>query len=221
MPNKSRKLSDLIQEVLDERAQAVNLSPDQIEAGVMQLRQRFREVRERAAAQRQANLSRVTTPSETVQGSPEGGQRRLRYEAVLRPGAYRLRLGNLTLRVILGEARRTSRILIDAARDLLTPDPGAWGIVLDPAPATRGGADDASRVEIAQQAGLASGTVIADDTGEERRVLVVIRGFPADQPVPIIELGEETPEAESVRVVQIVPEIAPERAPSRGGRQRE
>lgn len=212
MPDRLKRPGDLIQEVLDERAQSVSLLPDEIEAGVVQLRRLFREARECAAAQRQADEPRVTTPSETGQGSPHGGQRRLRYEAVLRPGAYRLRLGDLTFRVILGEARRTSRILIDAARDLLTPDPGAWGIAPGAALATRSGVEDRSRIEIVQQSGSASGTVIADDTGEEPRVLVVIRGFPADQPVPTLELGEEMQETESAHIIQVDPEISPERS---------
>ncbi len=217
MPDRPKRVKDLIQEVLDERAQSISLSADEIEEGVARLNQLFREIEERAATQRQADQLRVTTPPETGQGAPEAAQRRLRYEAMLRPGAYRLRLGDLAFRVILGEAPRTSRILIDAARELLTLDLGTWGIVPDVALQTRSRAEDQSRVEIAQRAGPASGTVIADDTGEEPRVLVVIRGFPADQPVPILELGEET-ETEGARVIHVDPEISPEQVSKSPGR---
>jgi hypothetical protein len=210
-----KRPADLIEEVLDERAQAINLTASDIEAGVAQLRQLFAGVREHAAMERRSGQS------EMGQEGSAPGQRRLRYEAVLRPGAYRLRLGDLALRVILGEARRTSRIVIDAARELLSPDPGAWTIVPDAALATRGDAEDLSRVEIAQQATSAAGTVIADDMGDEPRVLVVIRGFPADQPLPVMELGKEVPEMESARVIQVEPEISPERPPSHTRRQRE
>jgi hypothetical protein len=192
----------------------MSLSPSEIESGVVQLRQVFREVRERIATEEQADQRQAVVQSQM-------GQRRLRYEAVLRPGTYRLRLGDSTFRVILGEARRTSRILIDAARDLLTPGPGAWAIIPDAALATRSGSEDQSRIEIAQQAGPASGIVIADDTGEEPRVLVVVRGFPADQPAPIMELGEEGPGTESGRVIVVGPEVSPERPPRRARGQQE
>jgi hypothetical protein len=191
MVDKPKKLSDLIQEVFDEQAQSAILSPEEIEADVVQLRQMFREIREQATTQL------------------------LVYEKVLRPGAYRLQLGNLTFRVTLGAARRTSRIVVDAARDLLTGDPHSWGVL--PALVTRG-AEDLSHVEIGQQSGSASGSVIADDLGEEPRVLVEIRGFPAGQPVPIMEIGEETPGLERAQVQRVDPEILPERLPSGRGR---
>jgi hypothetical protein len=208
MAQSPRRSRDLIEEVLDERAQSVNLSPSEIEAGVVQLRQLFEEVRERVATEGQADQLQVPAQSEM-------GQRRLRYEAVLRPGTYRLLLGDLTFRVIIGETRRTSRVMIDAARELLTPSPGAWGIAPAAALATRSDAQDLSRVEIVQQAGPASGTVIADDTGEEPRVLVTVRGFPTDQPAPIMELSEEALGTESGRVIMVHPEISPERPPRR------
>jgi hypothetical protein len=198
---------DLVEEVLDERARSLSFSPSEIEAGVVRLRQLFRDVRGGVAAEGEADQLQVPALSDM-------GQRRLRYEAVLRPGTYRLRLGDLTLRVILGEARRTSRVVIDAAREPPTSRPGAWGIAPVAALATRSAAQDPSRVEIVQQAGPASGTVIADDAGEEPRVLVLVRGFPSDQPAPIVELGEEAPGTESGRVIVVHPEISPER-PSR------
>jgi hypothetical protein len=214
MARTPKRPRDLVEEVLDERAQSLSLSPSEIEAGVAKLRQLFREVRGRVAAEGQADQLQVPAQSEM-------GQIRLRYEAVLRPGSYRLRLGDLTFRVILGEARRTSRVLIDAARELLNSGPGAWGIAPAAALATRSGAQDPSRVEIVQQAGPASGTVIADDTGEEPRVLVLVRGFPSDQPAPIVNLAEEAPGAESGRVIEVHPEISPERPARRPRGQQE
>jgi hypothetical protein len=213
MSERRKTPRDLIEEVLDDRAQLTSLSASEIESDVVQLRQLFREVRERVSTEGEADERQAAAHSDM-------GERRLRYEAVLRPGAYRLRLGGLTFRVMLGEARRTSRILIDAARDLLTPDPAAWGISPTAALATRG-AEDQARVEIVQQRGSASGTVIADDTGEEPRVLVVIRGYPADQTAPIMELGEEASEAEGGRVIGVDPEISPEQIPLRPRRQQE
>jgi hypothetical protein len=231
MPDRRRRVRDLIQEVLDERAHSIGLSPEEIETGVTQLRRMFRAIEERAAAQQQADHSPTTTLTEASQGLLLGGRRRLRYEAVLRPGTYRLRLGDLSFRVILGEAQQTSRILLDAARDLLTSAPGAWHIVRAAAPveaqespskrpATRSEAEDRLRVEIVQQAGSATGTVIADDTGERPRVRVEIRGFPAGQSVPILELGEERPETEHARAIHVDPEVSPEQEPGSPGRPR-
>src|SRR5690348_7768268 len=214
MAESPKRPRDLVEEVLDERVQSLSLSPSEIEAGVVQLRQLFREVRERVAAEGEADQLQVLAASDM-------GQKRLRYEAILRPGTYRLRLGDLTFRVILGEARRTSRVVIDAADELPTSRPSAWGIAPAAALATRSGAQDPSRVEIVQQAGPTSGTVIADDTGEEPRVLVLIRGFPSDQHAPIVELAEEAPGAESGRVIEVHPEISPERPPRRPRGQQE
>jgi hypothetical protein len=117
--------------------------------------------------------------------------------------------------------RSYDRVPIDAARELPTSRPGAWGIAPAAALATRSGAQDPSRVEIVQQAGPVSGSVIADDTGEEPRVLVLVRGFPSDQPAPIVELGEEAPGTESGRVILVHPEISPERPPRRPRGQQE
>ena len=183
-----KKLRDLVQEVFDERAQAASLSPEEIEAGVVELRRLFREIRERATTHR------------------------LVYEAVLRPGAYRLRFGNLTFRVILGMARQTSRVVVDAARDLLTADPGAW------VPLVTRGAENPSQIGITQ--GSASGTVTADDAGEEPRVLVEIHDFPAEQSVPVMELSEETAEPGSGDLIRVDPEILPERPSNGPGRPR-
>jgi hypothetical protein len=187
MADRTKTLSDLIQEVFDEQAQSVSLSPEEIESDVVELRRMFREIREQPATHH------------------------LVYEKVLRPGTYWLRLGNLTFRVILGDARRTSRIVVDAARDSVTAEPGSWGVL--PASATRA-AEGLPHVEIMQESGSASGSVIADDLGEEPRVLVEIRGFPADQPAPTMELGEEAPERESTLVISVGPEILPERPPN-------
>jgi hypothetical protein len=192
MADRPKRLSDFIQEVFDEQAQSAMLSPEEIESDVVELRRMFREIREQATTQL------------------------LVYQKVLRPGAYWLRLGNLTFRVTLGAAQRTSRIAVDTIRDLLIADPHSWGVL--PALVTRG-AEDPSHVEIAQQSGSASGSVIADDLGEEPRVLVEIRGFPASQPVPIMEVGEETPDLESAHFMRIDPEILPEHSShGRGGR---
>src|ERR1700756_1030158 len=100
-------LRDLIGEVLDERAEAVSVPPAEIEAGVTQLRQMFRESRERAAAERRLASSR-TAASVAVESAPASVTKRLRYEAVLHPGVFWLRLGDLTCRLIVGETRRTS-----------------------------------------------------------------------------------------------------------------
>jgi TolB-like protein len=43
-----KELRDLVQEVFDERAQAASLSPEEIEAGVAEIRRLFREIREPA-----------------------------------------------------------------------------------------------------------------------------------------------------------------------------
>ena len=205
LSERQKRPSELIEEVLDERAQSISLSPDEIEAGVVRLHRQFLQVREQIATRRESDQAQQPM-------QPETGRRRLRYEAILRPGTYRLSIGDLKFKVVLGEMRRTSRIVIDAARDLLSPGGGEWGIGPAAGLATRDGIEDHPfRVEIAQKAGPASGTVIADDTGDQSRVLVVIRGFPADTPVPVIELGEESLETESVQVTQVNPEISLER----------
>jgi TolB-like protein len=154
---------------------------------------------------------------------------RLVYEAVLRPGAYWLRVENLTFRVTLGKARRTSRIVVETARNLLTADPGAWvPLVTRGAPPQVWGRPardrrqnrrkNPSQIGITQ--GSASGTVIADDTGEEPRILVEIHDFPAEQSVPVMEVCEETAEQGSGELMRVDPEIFPERLPTGPGRPR-
>src|SRR5215469_3603732 len=89
MSERQKRPRDLIEEVLEERGQSMDLSPGEIEAGVVRLRQLFREVREQVAVQQESDQSQQLM-------QPETGRRRLRYEAVLRPGTYRLRHGDLT-----------------------------------------------------------------------------------------------------------------------------
>lgn len=214
MADGPRRVRDLIQEVLDEQAEAITASAETIEAEVVQLRRLFQDIQERATAARAAAQRQAASPSTAGEGAEPDRQRRLRYEAVLRPGTYRLRLGELTFRVILGRARQTSRIVLDAARDLLIPDAGGWGMTVPGVELqTRSGVREPSQIDIAQQGGSAVGTVIADDAGEEPRVLVLIRGFPAGQPAPVLELAEV--ETEGGEIIRVEPESSPERSPNR------
>ena len=106
MASQPKPLSELIREMLDERAQAVTFSPEHIEAKTAQLRQRLSAVQESTAARRQIAQAVATLPPERRPGWLEGVQ--------------------AALKVVLGEAARSSRVLIDTARDLLPVDPAGW-----------------------------------------------------------------------------------------------
>jgi hypothetical protein len=73
MARTPKRPRDLLEEVLDERAQSLSLSPSEIEAGVAKLRQLFREVRGRVAAEGQADQLQV--PAQSEMGDTAGMRR--------------------------------------------------------------------------------------------------------------------------------------------------
>jgi hypothetical protein len=204
MASQPKRLSQLIREVLDERAQVVTFSPEHIEAKTAQLRGRLRQVQDSVAARRRIAWAVGLLPPERRQGWLQGAQ--------------------AALKVVLGEASRTSRILVDAARDLLPADPGGWRFAsgrlladrvyaqfrsennLD-APTASTPDDDGVRAE--SISGASRVTVIADDTGGVRRVLATIYDFPADQPAPVLLIIQETAESDRPLIMEVDPESAP------------
>ena len=211
MASQPKRLSELIREVLDERAQAVTFSPEHIEAKTVQLRQRLRAVQESTAARRRITQAVAVLPPERRRGWLEGVQ--------------------AALKVVLGEAARSSRVLADAAWDLLPVDPGGWRFASGAAlgdrvyaqfrpedhsekPTTSTPEDDQARAESIPRSGTASVTVIADDAGGARRVLATIRDYPADQPAPVLLIIEDTAEKDRPLTV----EVDPQSQPMAGGR---
>jgi chemotaxis response regulator CheB len=206
MASQPKRLSELIREVLDERAQAVTFSAEHIEAKTAQLRQRLGAMQESAAARRRIAQAVAALPAERRQGWLEGVQ--------------------AALKVVFGEAARSSRILVDAARDFLPFDPGGWrftsGTALDgqvfaqfrpedysETAIPSAPEDDRARAESIPRAGASPVTVIAEDTGGARRVLATIRDFPADQPAPVLLIIEDTADNDRPLTVEVDPQSAP------------
>ena len=206
MASQPKRLSELISEVLEERAQAVTFSPEHIEVKTAQLRQRLRAVQESTAARRRIARAVAVLPPERRRGWLEGVQ--------------------AALKVVLGEAARSSRVLADAARDLLPVDPGGWSFASGAALGGQVSAqfrpedgsetappfapeDDRARAESIPRAGASPVTVIAEDTGGAPRVLTTIRDFPADRPAPVLLIIEDAADNDRPLTVEVDPQSAP------------
>ncbi|MBV8092500.1 MAG: hypothetical protein JO110_04555 [Acetobacteraceae bacterium] len=206
MASQPKRLSELISEVLEERAQAVTFSPEHIEAKTAQLRRRLRAVQQTATARRRIVQAVAILPPERRRGWLEGVQ--------------------AALKVVIGEAARGSRVLADAARDLLPVDPAGWtfgsGTALggqvsaqfrpednSEMAAPSAPEDDRARAESIPRASAPPVTVIADDTGGARRVLATIRDFPADRPAPVLLIIEDTADNDRPLTVEVDPQSAP------------
>jgi hypothetical protein len=209
MASRPSDFAGLIETVLAERAQAVTFSAGEIEAQVTQLRARVDRLRAAMPARRQVAAALESLPAERRQGWLEGAQS--------------------AVKIVLGEAGRSSRILADAARELLPSAPGSWEF---PAPSAAAGGfrpefelmaappdegKQAAKVESLDETTSMSRSLAIEDEAAEPRLFATIRNFPADSPPPVLLIVEEAGEAGGALVIEIDPEIDPEIAAEAGG----
>jgi hypothetical protein len=197
------RFAGLIETVLAERAQAVTFSAGEIEAQVTKLRARVDRLRAAMPARRQVAAALESLPAERRQGWLEGVQS--------------------AVKIVLGKAGRSSRILADAARDLLPSAPGSWefpaaaaaAFELMAAPPDEG--KEAAKVESLDETTAMSRSLAIEDEAAAPRLFATIRNFPADSPPPVLLIVEEAGEAGGALVIEIDPEIDPEIAAEAGG----
>ena len=165
MGSPGKPLDQLLREVLDERAAEVAFTPAQTEAAVSRLRTRL----DLARAQARVAAAIATLPAGRQAGWRDGAQ--------------------AALRIVLGEARRSSRILGEAARGLMPQSSDAWSF--GGLAAARGGEQDERRID-SEAGGLAPLSVTLDDSGAARRIIAVVRDAPADRPAPVLLIVPDT-----------------------------
>jgi hypothetical protein len=192
-------LTALINTVLEERAESVSFSTQEIDTAAERLRAGFTRIQKKAAAR-----SRVVAALETLPVQRRAGWRSGVQSA---------------LKVVLGEARRTSQVLTEAAGGLLPAASGAWSFAPAMAAATRSAAGGAMRADSVDHASGVTASVIVDDAGPERRVLARLENYPADRaPVVLLVIAaDDQGAAASAREVD--PEVGADRA-DEAGRQR-
>jgi hypothetical protein len=186
MPKRKPDLAALIEEVHDERASQVAFSAEQIEAGVAELRAAFSRVDQVATARRQIATAMESLPAERRQGWLAGVQS--------------------AIKVVLGKASKSSRLVLEAAQGLLPTQADAWSFAPIGAEATRGDVAP-TRLESADAASGVTRTVLVDDGGDASRVLATIRNFPAQSSPPVLLIVEEQEGRGVTRVMEIDPEI--------------
>jgi hypothetical protein len=197
MVSKHPDLASLIDTVLEERAQAVSFSAQEIDAQAAKLRQGLTHIRESVAARRRVAEALERLPAKRRSGWLEGVQS--------------------AVKVVLGEVRRSSRVLADAANGLLPAASDGWAFAPVVAGVTRGEEADATRVESADAASGIRGSVIVDDTGPERRVLARLEDYPADRAPPVLLIVGA--DQQSAAVIEVDAEIGADR-PDPAGRPR-
>lgn len=192
-------LTTLIDTVLEERAESVSFSTQEIDAAAERLRAGFMRIQEAATAR-----GRVVAALETLPGSRRAGW----FSGV-----------QSALKIVLGEARRTSYILTEAAGELLPAASGTWSFAPAMAAATRSAAGEAMRADSVDPASGVTASVIVDDAGPERRLLARLENYPADRaPVVLLVIAaDEQGAVASAREVD--PEVGADHADA-GGRLR-
>jgi hypothetical protein len=182
----------LINTVLEERAESVSFSTQEIDAAAERLRAGFMRIQGKAAARSRVVAALETLPAPRRAGWLFGVQS--------------------ALKVVLGEARRTSQVLTDAASGLLPAAPDAWNFAPAIVEVTRSPAGDAMRADSVDPESGVTASVIVDDAGPERRVLARLENYPADRaPVVLLVIAaDEQGAVASVREVD--PEVGADRA---------
>jgi hypothetical protein len=179
-------LAVLLEEVLDEKASRVAFSTEQIEAGVVGLRAAFARVDQVAAARRLIANAMESLPAERRQGWLAGAQS--------------------AMKVVLGEAKRSSRLLVEAAQGLLPAQSDSWSFAPIGVNATRGDAAP-MRLESVDAAAGVTRTVLVDDADDASRVLATIRNFPVQSSPPVLLIVEEREGRGVTRIMEIDPEV--------------
>jgi hypothetical protein len=199
MASRPSKFADLIESVLEERARAVTFTADEIEAEMAKLRAGVERLRAAQPARRSIASAIASLPAERRQGWLEGVQS--------------------AVKLVLGEAARSSRILVDAARDLLPAASGSWAF----APAMSAGgpafelmAATAASVESLDEAAKMSRSLVIDDAAAKPRLSATIRNFPADQPPPVLLIVEERGDASGGRTFEVDPQVTAEGSDEQG-----
>jgi hypothetical protein len=187
MVSRPSELASLIDAILGEQGEAVSFSPREIDAEAAKLCAGFARIRENVASRQRVAEAIESLPASRRAGWLEGVQS--------------------AFKVVLGEARRTSRILVDVASDLLPPASDRWAFAPATVAATRSGEAAATRVESLDEASAISRTVIVDDAAAERRVLATISNYPADLALPVMLIVAEDGDRGTNRVVEVDPEI--------------
>jgi hypothetical protein len=180
MRSSPKTLGELMREAVDERAEPENFSAGYIEAKVRQLREKFHLLREGRLA---------VAPIEAADAPADLKYRLDRVLAAL-PAARRrgwLAGARGALQLLVGRSRETSRILVEAARDLLPADPGSWRFV-EPAAARGGIGEPGLHVFSTGRTGVPPASVTIEQTGQQSRLAVTIADFPPDEPPPVLLL---------------------------------
>jgi hypothetical protein len=95
------------------------------------------------------------------------------------------------LKVVLGQGRQSCEIVVEAAADLLASASDAWSFAPQPALVTRTRSGRPAVVDGVRSADGAAMTVTAEEFEGVRRIEIVLRHYPAGQPVPIILVADE------------------------------
>jgi hypothetical protein len=197
MVSRPPDLASLIDAVLEERAGAVSFSQGEIDVEADKLRAGFARIRENVAARQRVVAAIEGLPASRRTGWLEGVQS--------------------AVKIVLGEARRTSRILVDAASDLLPSASNGWAFAPVAVATTRSGETVATRADSVDAVSAISRRVIVDDTAAEPRVLATINNYPADAAPPVLLIVAE----DGNRVVEVDPEIETDRSDGAGTARRQ
>jgi hypothetical protein len=174
MPGQRKTIGQLMDVVLQERAAGVDYTEAETDAAVQRLRARFAEVRAASPLRHHVTAAIASLPAERRDGWLRGTQ--------------------AALRVVLSEARRGSRILGEAARDILPLRADAWEFAAADGAATRGetGSEtgtetgDRRRADSVPAENMPALQVVVDDAGAERRLIATIRDFPSERTPPVL-----------------------------------
>lgn len=191
MVSRPSDLAPLIDTVLQERAEAVSFSDQEIAAQAARLRAGFAQIRDGIAARRRVIDAIESLPASRRAGWLEGVQS--------------------ALKIVLSEARRTSRVLVDAASDLLPAASDKWVFAPATMATTRSGESVATRAESVDPASTVSRTVIVDDAAAEPRVLAIVSNYPAEATPPVLLVVAEDSDKGGSTAFEIDPEIGADR----------
>jgi hypothetical protein len=204
MVSRPSTLAELIDAVLDERERAVTFSADEIDAQARLLRQNLDQLRAALPARRSVLAALGALPAERRKGWLEGVQS--------------------AVKVVAGEAKRSSRILVDAARDLLPAAPFSWSFTaaglpgaMKPAFELMSASVEGPQVTSVEQGGAIARSVAVDDSGSEPRILASIDNFPVGERAPVLLIVEDAPAAREPLVVELDAEVSAEPGPDAKG----
>lgn len=163
------KIVGLLDEIIKERIERLDLSDERTEVELIRLRHRFAQVHAEGARVAAAQVRRAIgqLPAERRAGWLEG---------VL-----------AGVRIVLSEAGKSSKILLDPTRDVLPQNAGGWDYGYRTAELNRSDGEPDTSIAVSLAPDGASPSLIrVDDDEGYRRVEAEIRDFPADQAPPVL-----------------------------------